>query len=899
MGNTLHKHWHHLEGDELAALLSVDPRTGLDQFEIEQRLKRFGENVITGKRVKTPFERFMLQFHQPLVYILVVAGVITAVLGEWVDSFVIMGVVLVNALVGYFQEAKALKALQSLSASMRVEALALRAGEQVRLPASQLVPGDVVLLRSGDKVPADMRILSGRELRVDESTLTGESVPVEKDAAPSPKDAVLADRHSMAYAGTLVSYGQGRGLVVATGNLTEIGRISGLIDSAEELETPLTRKITRFSHMLLVAILGLAALTMVLGLLRSEPLGEMFMAAVALAVGAIPEGLPAAVTIILAMGVSRMAGRRAVIRKLPAVETLGGTTVICSDKTGTLTENQMTVQVVYSGGGLHDVSGLGYGSEGEITARDGGNVRANRALEECLRAGLMCNDARIRSREDQLYVEGDPTEGALVVSAAKLGLRLEAETSARPRIDELPFESEWQYMATMHEADGGVVVYMKGAVEKILDCCSGAMAPDGEIVGLDAGAVVETQRDMASGGLRVLALARKRLPAGSVLKRENACLGMEFLGLQGMIDPPREEAIKAVAACQKAGIAVKMITGDHALTAEAIGLKLGLRGGDCTLGRDCPVLTGRDIAELSDKQLIERVGEVPVFARVSPEQKLRLVMALQARGEVCAMTGDGVNDAPALKQADIGIAMGINGTDVAKEAADMVLTDDNFASITAAVEEGRGVYANLIKFIAWTLPTNAGEGLVILFAVLFQTALPILPVQILWINMTTAGCLGMTLAFEPKEPGIMDRPPHSPDRPILDKVLLRRIGLVSLMLLLCAFGLFKWEILGGASPEKARTIAVNVFVVIEGFYLFNARSFSRSPFELGFGTNLWVVGGFVFMMLLQVLFTYAPFMNELFSSTPIDLIDWVKITLCGIVVYFLVEFDKRRVGSDV
>ncbi|MUM78087.1 HAD-IC family P-type ATPase [Pseudodesulfovibrio sp. F-1] len=896
---TFDKHWHHLEGDEVAALLSVDPKAGLDQFETEQRSKRYGENVITGKRVKTPFERFMLQFHQPLVYILVVAGLVTAILGEWVDSSVIMAVVLVNALVGYFQEAKALKALQSLSASMRVEALVLRAGEQVRLPASALVPGDVVLLRSGDKVPADMRVFSERELRIDESTLTGESVPVEKNAAPSPKDAVLADRHCMAYAGTLVSYGQGRGVVVGTGNYTEIGRISGLIDSADELETPLTRKIAKFSHMLLIAILILAAVTMVLGLIRSEPLEEMFMAAVALAVGAIPEGLPAAVTIILAMGVSRMAGRKAVIRKLPAVETLGGTTVICSDKTGTLTENQMTVQSVYSGGTLFDVSGIGYGSEGEVTAREGVDARESQALAECLRAGLLCNDARIRSRDGQLYVEGDPTEGALVVAAAKLGMTLETEAPQRPRIDELPFESEWRYMATLHETGDGAVVYMKGAVEKILECCSGAMMADGSNGPLDADGIIEVQRTLAAQGLRVLALARNILPGKERLKREKACMGMEFLGLQGMIDPPREEAVKAVAACQKAGVKVKMITGDHALTAEAIGKMLGLRGTSCTLGEDCPILTGSDIAELSDKQLIERVADVPVFARVSPEQKLRLVMALQARGEVCAMTGDGVNDAPALKQADIGIAMGINGTEVAKEASDMILTDDNFATITAAVEEGRGVYANLIKFIAWTLPTNAGEGLVILTAILFQTALPILPVQILWINMTTAVCLGMTLAFEPKEPGIMDRPPHKPDRPILDRVVLRRIGMVSLMLLLFAFGLFKWELLSGASPEKARTIAVNVFVVIEAFYLFNARSFRRSPFELGLGTNLWVVGGFALMMVLQLLFTYLPFMNNLFSTAPIGLFDWVKIALCGMVVFLIVEYDKRRVGSDV
>jgi len=496
-------------------------------------------------------------------------------------------------------------------------------------------------------------------------------------------------------------------------------------------------------------------------------------------------------------------------------------------------------------------------------------------------------------------VEGDPTEGALVVSAHKFGFDREQENRDFKRIDELPFESEWQYMATLHERGDSRMAYIKGAVEKVLDCCRNAMLPNGETVPLDMEAVIEAQRDMASQGLRVLAFARKEMGADGELIRSDACLGMTFVGLQGMIDPPREEAKAAIAACQNAGVKVKMITGDHALTAEAIGLRLGLRGGDCAIGEDCPVMTGREIANLSDEELIQQAPDIPVFARVSPEQKLRLVMALQKNGEVCAMTGDGVNDAPALKQADIGVAMGITGTEVAKEAADMVLTDDNFATITAAVEEGRGVFANLVKFIAWTLPTNAGEGLVILTAILFGATLPIVPVQILWINMTTAGSLGMMLAFEPKEPGIMDRPPRRPSRPILDKVILRRVGIVSALLLVCAFGLFKWELMNGASVDKARTMAVNVFVVIEAFYLFNARSFTRSPFELGLMTNTWVIGGFFFMMFMQVLFTYLPVMNRLFQSAPVDLVDWVKVLICGLLAYVIVELDKKRMTSDV
>ena len=897
METLLEKHWHHIDEYEAVQLLGVSIEKGLDQFEAEQRLRHFGENVITGKKAKTGLERFVLQFHQPLVYILIVAGLVTGYLGEWVDSFVILAVVLVNAIVGYVQESKAVRALESLSSSMSTETTVQRAGKIIRIPTSNVVPGDVVMLRSGDKVPADLRIVSLKELRIDESTLTGESLPVEKDPKTLSPETVLAERKNMAYAGTLVSFGQGRGVVVATGNKTEIGRISGLIDSADELETPLTQKITRFSHMLLIAILVLASASFVLGLLRDEPVSEVFMAAVALAVGAIPEGLPAAVTIILALGVSRMAARKAIIRKLPAVETLGGTTVICSDKTGTLTENQMTVQAVMSGRLSYTVSGTGYGFDGSVEARDGGGE--NRALVECFRAGLLCNDASIHQKDGRPGVEGDPTEGALIVSARKYGLNPDQEHAGFKRVDELPFESEWQYMATLHEVDGSRVVYMKGAVEKVLGCCLDSMMASGETALLDMGVVVEAQREMASVGLRVLAFARKELPVDGELVRADACMGMTFVGLQGMIDPPREEAKAAIAACQLAGIKVKMITGDHALTAEAIGQRLGLRSEDCSIGHDCPVMTGSEIAELSDAELIEKVSGIPVFARVSPEQKLRLVMALQKNGEVCAMTGDGVNDAPALKQADIGVAMGITGTEVAKEAADMVLTDDNFATIEAAVEEGRGVFANLVKFIAWTLPTNAGEGLVILAAILFGATLPILPVQILWINMTTAACLGMMLAFEPKEPGIMDRAPRNPARPILDKVILRRIGTVSIFLLVCAFGLFKWELLNGASIEKARTMAVNAFVVIEAFYLFNARSFKRSPFELGLTSNMWVIGGFLSMLILQALFTYAPVMNTLFASAPVDFLDWLKVFVCGFIVYGVVEYDKKRTPSEM
>lgn len=900
MQSLLEKHWHHMPPEEVADLLDVDSEKGLDRFETENRQERFGPNLISSKKSKTPLQRFMLQFHQPLVYILIVAGIVTALLGEWVDCAVILAVVLVNAVVGYFQESKAVKALNALAATMKVEATVIRCGVSRKVDAAELVPGDLVVLRSGDKVPADLRIFDSKELRIDESTLTGESVPVEKGREPVAHDTVLAEKSSMAFAGSLVSYGQATGIVVSTGNNTEIGRISGMIGAAQELETPLTRKISKFSHTLLIAILILAGATFVLGMLRSEPLAEVFMAAVAMAVGAIPEGLPAAVTVILALGVSRMASRRAIVRKLTAVETLGGTTVICSDKTGTLTENQMTVQEIYGGGSYYAVSGSGYGFSGEITDEAGAvPMKENKALLETLRAGLLCNDAEIYEKEGKAAIEGDPTEAALVVSAAKFGLFREKENEALPRVDELPFESQWQYMATLHRSDEGAVIFLKGAVEKVLERCSEVMLADGSFAPVDERAVYDVQEHMAAKGQRVLAIACKSHEVGESFDRDQVSRGMTLVGLQGMIDPPREEAKVAIAACRDAGVSVRMITGDHASTAEAVGLMLGLGGDGCTVGRDCPVMTGQDIAALTDEELVIKVEGVPVFARVSPEQKLRLVMALQERGEVCAMTGDGVNDAPALKQADIGIAMGISGTEAAKEAADMVLTDDNFSTIESAVEEGRGVFANLVKFIAWTLPTNAGEGLVILAAMLFGAALPILPVQILWINMTTAAFLGMMLAFEPKEPGIMKHPPRRPDRPILDKVIIRRVAMVSFLLLISAFGLFGWEKYAGADLAKARTMAVNVFVVVESFYLFSSRSFNRSPFSLGLMTNPWVPGGVLLMFLLQLMFTYAPFMNTLFSSAPIDLLDWMKVFGCGLAVFLIVEADKKRVGSDV
>ncbi|BAN34384.1 P-type HAD superfamily ATPase [Sulfuricella denitrificans skB26] len=888
----LEKHWHHLSSNEVAELLDSDLVHGLNDDEVRRRRESFGANLLTPKAGKSAWLRFLLQFHQPLIYILLAAASITAFLQEWVDSGVIFGVVLINAVIGFIQESRAEDAIAALARMAASATIALRDGIKQPLPAAELVPGDIVLLAPGDKVPADLRLFHARELMTDESALTGESLPVQKHTAHIEKDAVLADRTNMAYAGTLVTRGHGAGIVVATGDITETGRISRLIAHATDLSTPLTRKMKHFSAVMMVAILGLAAFTFVVGTWRGEPPVDMLMAAVALAVGAIPEGLPAAITITLAIGVSRMARRRAIIRKLPAVETLGGATVICSDKTGTLTENQMTVQEIHAGGEIFRVSGSGYAATGEISY-NGERVETRGVLRECLLAGVLCNDAALVERDGRREVAGDPTEGALLVAAEKGGLALGEMHADYPRRDELPFDSRYQYMATLHEVrDGGQVIYVKGALEKILERAVAMLNAEGSEVALDPAKIETHAHAMASRGLRVLALAKGVAEEGQALKHSHLDR-LVFIGLQGMIDPPRPEAIAAVKACHNAGIAVKMITGDHAVTAAAIAVHLGLRSqeGD-------PPLTGRQIAALSDDELRSAVLKTTVFARVEPEQKLRLVEALQAGGQIVAMTGDGVNDAPALKQADIGIAMGLSGTEVAKEAADMLLTDDNFASIEAAVEEGRGVFDNLIKFITWTLPTNFGEGLVILTAIVFGATLPITPLQILWINMTTAGVLGLMLAFEPIDKNIMQRPPRHPAAPILTTELMWRILLVSLMLLGGAYGLFLWELETGESLEQARTVAVNVFVMGELFYLFNCRSMTHSPFHVGFFSNPLLWFGVIGMIALQLFFTYASVMNHLFASAPIGLDDWVRIVAVGLIIYFVIEAEKawRRRG---
>ncbi len=892
LSDSLPTHWHDQSAQAVIERLATDPEQGLSTAEAQARLERLGPNRLTQQGGTPMWLLFLKEFNQPLIYILLGASVITAFLNEWVDSIVIFGVVLVNAVIGFIQEVKAMRAIEALTQGLSRQATVIRDGEKQQVEAGTLVPGDLVMLAAGDKVPADLRLLRRKELQIDEAPLTGESVPVFKQLDALPADTVLGERTNLAFSSTLATYGTGVGVVVRTGNDTEIGRINQMIASADVLATPLTKQIDRFSQLLLYVILGLAAITVVIGLLRGQPFIDTFMAAIALAVGAIPEGLPAALTIILAIGVSVMAERRAIVRKLPAVETLGSTSVICSDKTGTLTQNQMTVQEIRCAERAYEVTGLGYVPEGQFKL--GGQTttaEAHPALHQTLLAGLLCNDSILREEEGQWRIEGDPTEGALLVSARKAGL----DGREWPRLDEIPFESAYQYMATLHRHDsaGGNLILVKGSVEKVLARCADRLAEDGSSMPLDVEAYHAQADDLASQGLRVLALAQRRVGNEQrQISHDDVAEGLTFLGLQAMMDPPREGVAEAVAACRSAGIDVKMITGDHALTALAIARLIGIEDREAPPDGPPLVLRGQEITNLSDEELAQLAPQVSVFARVAPEDKLRLVRALQQDGDVIAMTGDGVNDAPSLRQANIGIAMGITGTDVAKETADMVLTDDNFATIEAAVEEGRSVYDNIVKFITWTLPTNFGEGLVILIAIVLGTTLPILPVQILWINMTTAVLLGLTLAFEPQEPGLMKRPPRKAGSRILSGPLIERIVLTGSMLCAGAFGLFEWAEGMGRSEEEARTLAVNVFVLGEMFYLFNCRSLRYSVFKIGFFSNPYVLGGVGLMLLLQLGFTYLPFMQAAFGTAAIGWLDWAYLVLVGLGIYLVIGLEK-------
>ena len=877
-------------GDVVTSLGSHDSH-GLDEAVAVRRLETDGPNTLPQAHGDSLVRRVLLQFHNPLIYVLLVAGAATLLLGEYVDASVILAVVLVNALVGFVQESKALAALDSLRSMARGDARVVRDGLVRTVSSDELVAGDLVALEPGEKVPADLRLVESTELLVDESSLTGESTSVVKSDGVLATATRVADRHNMLYAGTLVRSGTAHGVVVATAGRTELGGIHRLVSGATVLATPLTAKLTRFSSLLTVVIVGLAAVAFAVGLLRGESAAPMFTAAVALAVGAIPEGLPAAVTITLAIGVKRMVRRRAVVRRLPAVETLGSTTVICTDKTGTLTTNQMTVRHIWTPDGELEVTGTGYEPVGRLLL-DGVEVVVadNRALWWSLAAGSACNDAGVSHDGDHWAISGDPTEAAMVVVALKTEVAGEVDQDL-PRVATIPFDSRRQYMATLHRrtSDGHHLALAKGAAERVTQLCSGWMRADGTVEPLDRARVAAAVDALATRGLRVLATAM----ADDVDPADFTTTGIDgrlvLTGLQAMLDPPRVSVTSAIAACHAAGIEVKMITGDHATTASAIADELGL---DHRPPEDRRVLTGAELTELAEDEYADAVAATAVFARVSPEEKLRLVESLQARGHVVAMTGDGVNDAPALRTADIGIAMGRGGTDVAKDAADMVLVDDDFATIEAAVEEGRSVFDNLTKFIVWTLPTNMGEGLVILVAILLGSTLPILPTQILWINMTTAVVLGLMLAFEPREPGIMRRPPRAPDRPLLTPTLIWRTALVAGLLVAGAWWIFATEQARGADLDEARTAAVNFFVAVQIVYLYSCRSLTGASWRLGLFTNWWIIGGVVVQVGAQAALTYVPFMNQVFGTAPLEAGVWLRILVAVAVIAVVVAADK-------
>jgi magnesium-transporting ATPase (P-type) len=869
-------------------------RHGLTDAEVAERRGRFGPNALPAPPRRGVLARLAAQFDNLLIYVLIASGVVTAVLGHWTDAIVIFAVVVLNAAIGFWQEGRAENALAAVRAMLSAEASVLRDARRQRVPAADLVPGDIVLLDAGDRVPADLRLLEVRGLRVQEAALTGESVAVVKETGPVAPDAPLGDRASMAFSGTLVTAGRAVGVATGTGPAAEIGRIGAMLGEIEELRTPLLQQIDRFARALTFVILGVCVVVFAFAVLaRAYAPEDAFLAMVGMAVAAIPEGLPAVLTITLALGVQRMAARNAIVRRLPAVETLGSVTVICTDKTGTLTLNEMVVRTLVLAADWPDlvVSGEGYAPEGELGGGAPVAPQVAEAAQALASTALLCNDAHLHRGEDGRWdVAGDPMDGALLALAHKAGLDPRRERQARPALADIPFDAAHRFAATLNAEEGGNVVHVKGAPNVILEMCDRQQGREGPQP-LDKLTWSDRVDALAADGQRVLAFAEREVGGQSTLGMEDMGGGFTFLGIAGFIDPPRPEVIDALAECRRAGIDVKMITGDHALTALAIGRQLGL-------GTEGGALTGAEIDGLDDAALRARARDVDVVARAAPEHKLRLVEALQAEGNVVAMTGDGVNDAPALKRADVGVAMAIKGTEAAKEAARIVLADDNFVSIAAAVREGRTIYDNVRKVIAWTLPTNGGESLVIVGAILLGLVLPMSPVQILWINMVTAVALGLTLAFEPAEPAIMQRPPRRRDASLLDAELVWRIVFVSVLMAAAAFGVFHWALGRGLGVEYARTLVVNTIVVMEIFYLFSVRYLHLTSLTwTGVLGTPAVLGGVALTLLLQAAFTYAPPLRLLFETRPVAIEDMAVVVLIGVALLIVLEAEKwlRRI----
>ncbi len=883
--------WHALPHEEVSGRLGVTS-AGLTPEEARARLAAHGPNALPEPPGRPPLVRFLAQFNNALIYFLLAGAAAAVALGHYIDAGVIVAVVMVNALVGFIQEGKAEQALRAIRNMIAPHAHVVRAGGRQSIHAHDLVPGDLVLLEAGDRVPADTRLIRARGMLIDEAILTGESVAAVKNEAAVPAEAALGDRHSMAFSGTTVAAGQGAGIVVSTGPHTEIGRIGRLIAEVEPLATPLLRQVDAFARRFTtVALASAAALFLFAVAVRDYGWSDALIAVVALAVGVVPEGLPAVITITLAIGVRRMARQHAVIRQLPAVETLGATSVICSDKTGTLTRNEMTARrLVVAPADMAEiaVSGIGYDPEGALAweaPADAGSGEPAEAAALLLRCGLLCNDAHLHAENGVWRAEGDPMEGALVTLAVKAGLDPSQQRAAFARLDEIPFDAAYRFMASLHRGpDGEAVLFVKGAPEEVLRLAGNP----GE------GAWEAAIARAAAAGERLLGFAMKRLAtAPDRLSFDDVREGFTFLGLVGFIDPPRPEAVAAIAECRSAGIGVKMITGDHGATAGAIARQLGL-------AEEPVVVTGAQVDAVSDEELVALAARTSVFARTSPENKLRIVRALQSTGAVVAMTGDGVNDAPSLRQADVGIAMGGKGTEAAKQAADVVLLDDNFASIVAAVKEGRTVYDNIRKMIAWTLPTNGGEVLAVIAAILLGLTMPMSPAQILWINLILSATLGLALAFEPTEPGIMARPPRSAKAGLMSRFMLWRVVLVSVLFTLIAFAVFFQSLWRGQEVEMARTLVVNTLVVMEIFYLFNVRFLHmRSLTWRGALGTPAVLLALAAVVAGQFAFTYLPVMQAIFDTRPVALADGVMIIAIGAALMVVLEGEKlllRRLG---
>lgn len=881
--------WHAMTAEAALEALEASKK-GLSSSEADGRIERFGPNSLPPAKKQSGLVRFLLQFHNVLIYILILAAVVTAFMQHWIDTAVILAVVIVNAIIGFIQEGKAEQALDAIRNMLSLKAIVLRDGDRQEVDANRLVPGDIVYLESGDKVPADLRLLHVRNLKIEESPLTGESEPIEKSTRQIEAESALGDRTNMAFSGTMITSGRGTGVVAATGARTELGKISEMMHEVESVQTPLIRQMNDFGKTLSMAIVGMAAAFFLIGFyIRDYPLADLLLAIIGLAVAAIPEGLPAIMTVTLALGVQRMAAKKAIIRRLPSVETLGSVTVICSDKTGTLTRNEMTAQTIEICGRRYRVSGSGYRPEGMICDEDENEVDPAEisGLKELITCIDLCNDATLYEKDAQWLVRGDPTEGGLRTLARK-AFKKAADDE---RLDTIPFESDHKYMATLNrakdsDAESDRIIWVKGSPEALLERSVKQWTPDGE-KDLDRDYWASAIESIAEKGERVLAAAY-RTASSSTESIDHADLqeSLIFLGLIGMMDPPRPEAIQAVAECRSAGISVKMITGDHAKTASAIARELGLDLWESPL-------TGRELDQMTLEELKKAACECDVFARTSPENKLRLVEALQSAGQITAMTGDGVNDAPALKRADVGIAMGVKGTEVTKDASSIVLADDNFATIAAAIREGRTIYDNLRKAILFILPTNGAQALVIMTAILLGMAqMPITPVQILWVNMVTAVTLALAFTFEPAEAGVMRRPPRSQGANILDRHFLWRITFVST--LIAGFSIFFYHemMANGASDELATTMAVNTLVGGQIFYLFNCRSLRDSILAQGLFTNrvAWLTIGL--LVIFQSLFTYAGFMQHLMGTEALPATAWLKVLATGVIVLIFVELEK-------